>query len=218
MLPPPKRGGAVVCGVRMTVESVVWDVGRVLVEFDLTGIYVDAIPDPAERARFVAEIVTEDWHAQHDEGVSFADMVAARSAEFPEHAERIALYASNWLASLPGPVKGTHELIERLAARDVPQYAITNFGVDAWELFRPTFPVLDHMRDIVISGVERLIKPDPAIFELAAQRFGHLPETMLFVDDNAANIAAAAALGWQVHHFTGDAEALELRLKSLRLL
>lgn len=202
----------------MPVEAVVWDIGRVLVEFDLSVIYAEAIPDPAERARFVAEVVTEDWHAQHDEGVSFAEMVAARTAEFPQHAERIALYASNWLASLPGPVPGTHELVERLAARGAPQYAITNFGVDSWSLFRPTFPILDHMRDIVISAVERLIKPDPAIFHLAARRFNRAPETMLFIDDNAANIATAKALGWQVHHFTRDPDVLESRLEALGLL
>ncbi|MFN3423565.1 MAG: HAD family hydrolase [Novosphingobium meiothermophilum] len=202
----------------MMVKAVVWDIGRVLIQFDLAGIYAEAIPDPAERARFVAEVVTEEWHSQHDEGVPFAEMVAARTAEFPQHAAHIALYASNWLASLPGPVPGTPELVERLAARGVPQYAITNFGADSWALFRPTFPVLDHMRDIVISAVERLTKPDPAIFRLAARRFGRTPETMLFIDDNPANIASAQALGWQVHHFTGDWRALEAQLQALGLL
>ncbi|WP_370073185.1 HAD-IA family hydrolase [Novosphingobium sp. THN1] len=85
-------------------------------------------------------------------------------------------------------------------------------------LFRPTFPILDHMRDIVISAVERLAKPDPAIFHLAARRFGRPPETMLFIDDNAANIATAKALGWQVHHFVGDPDVLEARLVALGLL
>lgn len=202
----------------MSVEAVVWDIGRVLVQFDLSGIYAEAIPDPAERTRFVSEVVTEDWHAQHDEGVSFAQMVAARTAQFPQYADLIALYASNWLASLPGPVPGTHELIERLAARQVPQYAITNFGIDSWALFRPTFPILDHMGDIVISAVERLVKPDPAIFHLAARRFGRVPKTMLFIDDNAANIATARALGWHVHHFVGDPDVLEQRMRTLCLL
>ncbi len=202
----------------MSVEAVVWDIGRVLVQFDLSGIYAEAIPDRAERARFVSEVVTEDWHAQHDEAVPFAQMVATRTAQFPQHADLIALYASNWLASLPGPVPGTHELIERLASRQVPQYAITNFGIDSWALFRPTFPILDHMGDIVISAVERLVKPDPAIFHFAARRFGRAPETMLFIDDNAANIATARSLGWHVHHFVGDPDVLEQRMRALGLL
>ncbi len=205
-------------GYEKLVEAVVWDIGRVLVEWDLARIYRDAIPDDAARARFVAEVVTEQWHMQHDAGVPFAQMVAARQAEFPQHAELIALYATDWLESLPGPVAGTHDLIERLAAREVPQYAITNFGVEAWDMFRPTFPILDHMQDIVVSGVERLVKPGEAIFELAARRFGRPTETMLFIDDSAANVETTQRLGWQAFHFAGDAATLEARMVGLGLL
>lgn len=200
------------------IEAVVWDIGRVLVEWDLSLIYLDAIPDLVERQRFVAEVVTEQWHMQHDAGVPFAEMVAARQAEFPEHADLIALYAKNWLDCLPGPVAGTHTLIERLAAQGVPQYAITNFGVEAWTMFRPTFPILDYMHDILVSGVERLVKPGDAIFDLAAQRFGRSPETMLFIDDNAANVETARRLGWQTFHFMGGAAALEAEMVRLGLL
>ncbi|MDT0509408.1 HAD-IA family hydrolase [Novosphingobium sp. MMS21-SN21R] len=200
------------------IEAVVWDIGRVLVEWDLSLIYVDAIPDAAKRQRFVADVVTEQWHMQHDAGVPFATMVAARQAEFPQHADLIALYAANWLDSIPGPVAGTHDLIERLAAQSIPQYAITNFGVEAWALFRPTFPILDHMQDIVVSGVERLVKPGEAIFDLAASRFGRAPETMLFIDDSAANVETARRLGWNAFHFLGDAEAVEAEMVRLGLV
>ncbi len=200
------------------IEAVVWDIGRVLVEWDLSLIYRDAIPDESERKRFVTDVVSEHWHMQHDAGVPFATMVAARQAEFPQYADLIALYASHWLDSIPGPVCGTHDLIRRLTQRGVPQYAITNFGVDAWALFRPTFPILDHMQDIVVSGAERLVKPGEAIFDLAAQRFGRAPETLLFIDDSAANVETARKLGWQAFHFVGDAAALEVEMARLGLL
>ena len=112
---------------------------------------------------------------------------------------------------------GTHALVERLAARRVPLYAITNFGADSWAMFRPTFPILDHFRIIVVSAHERLTKPDPAIYALAAERFGHAPEDMLFIDDSAANIAAASACGWQTHQFI-DAARLETGLHKRGLI
>ncbi|MEL0253261.1 MAG: HAD-IA family hydrolase, partial [Novosphingobium sp.] len=116
------------------------------------------------------------------------------------HAERIARYASHWLDSLPGPVAGTHELVVRLAACHVPQYAITNFGVDAWRLFRPTFPVLDVFEDIVVSGIERLIKPDPAIFVHTLEKLGSpSPGEVFFIDDSEKNTHAADALGFRTH-------------------
>lgn len=194
------------------VQAVVWDIGRVLVQWDLSRIYRTAIPDEADRARFCATVVTEQWHFRHDAGEPIDTLVEARKAEFPQHADLIELYRCNWLDSVPGPVAGTHPLVERLAARGVSQFAITNFGADTWAMFRPTFPILDHMRDVVVSGVEKMVKPGRAIFDLAARRFALEPQAMLFVDDNAANVAAAADLGWQVHHFLGDAGALEADL------
>ena len=195
-----------------------WDIGRVLVQWDFPAIWREVIADRAELDRFVTQVVNEAWHARHDAGVPMADLIAEAAAAHPDQADLIARYRTHWLLSVPGPIAGTQELVARLSARAVPQYAITNFGHETFALFRPTFPVLDHMRDIVVSGTERLIKPDPAIFRLAAARFGHDPARMLFVDDNADNIAAARALGWQVHHFVDGAEALEMDLRGRGLI
>jgi 2-haloacid dehalogenase len=199
------------------VSAVVFDIGRVLVQWRIASLYERLIPDSAERDRFLAEVVTEAWHAQHDAGVPLAQMIAERSAQYPAQAQLIAAYAPCWLETVPGPVPGTHELVRALAARNVPLYSITNFGADTWAMFRPTFPILDHMRDIVVSGHERLVKPGTEIYHLAAHRFGHAPAEMLFIDDSRPNIEAAAALGWQVHHFT-EAGALRADLAARGLL
>ncbi|MBW8786048.1 MAG: HAD-IA family hydrolase [Novosphingobium sp.] len=175
------------------------------------------IADPDELDRFLAEVVSEDWHFQHDAGRPAAEMVAERIAEFPAHAPLIAAWAERFHESIPGPVDGMPELLDRLAASGIPLYAITNFGPDFWASFRPTQPMLAHFRDIVVSGNERLTKPDAAIFHLAERRFGHRPETMLFIDDSLANVAAARACGWHAHHFTGAA-ALAAELRARRLL
>lgn len=184
------------------VDAVVFDVGRVIVEWDLQLIWQDTIPDAAERRRFVETVVTEEWHATHDAGRDLDDMLAERIAQFPQHADHIRRYADRFADSIPGTVPGSVELVDALADAGVPLYAITNFAHRFWQEFRPTLPVFRHFRDVVVSGTEKLAKPDPAIFHLAARRFGHAPEAMLFIDDNPANIAAAQTLGWQVHHFT----------------
>lgn len=193
------------------VEAVVFDVGRVLYQWQLRALFAKLIDDPAELDWFLAHVVTEEWHYQHDAGRPLAEMVPERQAEFPRHAGLIAAYAERFNETIPGPVPGSLDLVARLAAAEMPLYAITNFGSEFWAMFRPTAPVFDLFRDIVVSGVEKLAKPDPAIFRLAQRRFGHAPQAMLFIDDNAANVAAARALGWQVHHF-GGAAALEADL------
>lgn len=204
-------------GVGAPVSAVVFDVGMVLVEWDIRHLYRKLIADPAELERFVTEVVTPEWHFQHDAGRPTRETVAELTAQFPQHADLIALFPSRFLETIPGPVPGSGEIVEALAARAVPLFAITNFGHEFWQDFRPTMPVFDHFRDVVVSGTEKLAKPDPAIFDLAANRFGYSPTEMLFIDDNAANIAAAAALGWQVHRFV-DAPTLRQDLTARGLL
>ena len=191
----------------MAVTAVVFDVGNVLYRWDPRFLFEKLIPDQQERLWFLENVVTFDWHAQHDAGRPLAPMVAELSAEFPDHAPLIEAYADRWLETIPGPVPGVHALVEQLAARDVPLFAITNFGVEFWERFRPTAPVIDHFGDIVISGVEKMIKPDPAIYRLALDRFDLAPGTALFIDDREENIHASEAEGFVGHHFT-DAEKL----------
>lgn len=195
----------------------VFDVGRVIIEWDLRHLFAKLIDDAAELEWFCTHVVTEEWHFEHDAGRPLAAMIAERKAQFPDHHALIDAYAARFLETIPGPVAGTAELIGRLAAADVPLFAITNFGAEFWPQFRASEPVLDYFRDIVVSGIERVAKPDPAIFALAQRRFGLAPGAMLFIDDNPANIAAARSLGWQVHHFAG-ASALERDLASRGLI
>lgn len=203
--------------VAAPVEAVVFDVGRVLVEWDMRLLFAKLIDDPARLDWFCSTVVTENWHAQHDAGRDLGDMIADRKREFPDCADLIDAYATRFRETIPGPVAGSYEIVEQLAARGVPLYAITNFASLFWAEFRAGQPLFDHFRDIVVSGDEKIAKPDARIFELAARRFGHRPEAMLFIDDNAANIAAAKALGWQVHHFS-QAPALKQDLQARGLL
>ena len=201
----------------MTVDAVVFDVGKVLYQWDLTLLLRKVESDPERLRELIEEVVTIDWHFLHDAGVPLAEMVPARIAEYPHHEAALRAYATRFNETIPGPVPGSHEIVEQLHARGVPIFGITNFGAEFWADFRPTAPVFDVFRDIVVSGEERLAKPDPAIYKLAERRFGHAAGTMLFIDDSLANIESAQACGWQVHHFS-DAPTLEADLSGRGLI
>ena len=192
----------------MISRSVIFDVGRVLFDWDLRHLFAKLIDDCDELESFVTHVVTPQWHFQHDAGRPLADMLPERKAEFPEHGALIDAYATRFNETIPGPVPGSLELVERLDAAGVPLFAITNFGHEFWEGFRPTQPVFDRFRDIVVSGTEKMMKPDPAIYALAIERFGIDPAGALFVDDVAANVAGAESLGIGGHQFR-DAATLE---------
>jgi 2-haloacid dehalogenase len=199
------------------VEAVVFDIGRVLVQWDLRCLFAKLIDDREELNWFLDNVVTEQWHFQHDAGRPLDEMVPERIAEFPAYASQIAAYATRFNETVPGAVPGSIELVEALHRAGVRLFAITNFGADLWQQFRPVWPVLELFGDIVVSGIEKIAKPDPAIFALAAQRFGLAPGAMLFIDDNAANVTSARACGWQTHHFR-DAVGLANELRGRGLI
>lgn len=184
-----------------SVDAIIFDVGNVLYQWDIRNLYARLIDDPVALDHFVTQVVTLEWHSQHDAGRPLAEMVEELTAQFPEHAPLIAQYVPRWLETIPGPVPRMIDLAEKLALLGYPLFGITNFGVEFWDMFRPTAPVFDLFRDIVVSGAEKLVKPDPAIYHLAIARFGIDPARTLFIDDREDNVASAIACGLQGHVF-----------------
>lgn len=201
----------------MPVQAVVFDVGRVLYQWRLGHLFEKIVTDPVRLERVLGEVITEEWHFEHDRGRSLDDMVPERIALYPEFEPELRAYQTRFNETIPGPVPGSLSLVEQLDARGVPLFAITNFGAEFWAGFRPTAPIFDRFRDIVVSGEEKLAKPDPAIFALAEERFCLPGEAMLFIDDNKANVDAASSRGWHAHHFA-DAPKLEADLLERGLL
>jgi 2-haloacid dehalogenase len=199
------------------ISTVVFDVGRVLFEWDLRHLFAKLIADSDELDWFLEHVVTPEWHFQHDAGRPLAEMAAELTAQYPRYGSMIDAYRTRFNETIPGPVPGSLEIVNDLAAQGVPLFAITNFGAEFWEGFRPTQPIFDLFGDIVVSGVEKLVKPDPAIYALALERFGLQPGEAIFVDDNHANVVSARANGFAAHHFT-DAGPLRSELEAIGLL
>ncbi|MFS0738077.1 HAD family phosphatase [Sphingomonas sp. 1P06PA] len=199
-------------------SAVVFDVGHVLFDWDPRYLYQTLIDDADALDSFLRDVVTREWHFQHDAGRPFAETSAELIAAYPQHEALIAQFGPRFLDTLPGPIAGMPEIVAALDARDVPLFAITNFSAEFWVPFRAReAAIFDRFRDIVVSGVERLIKPDPAIYALALDRFGLNQGEALFVDDRADNVAAGEAAGFVGHHFS-DATTLRADLVRYGLL
>ena len=204
--PPPSR-----------VRAVIWDIGNVIVRWSPRTLYSQIFADPAECDRFLADVCTMAWHGPTDGGVTFADNIAALSAQHPHYAPQIAAWQTRWWEMFSGPIPETEAAIAALHARGVKQYALSNMShetVDGTFAMSPAFGLLDGR---IISGFEGVMKPGPEIFQLACDRFGIAPADALFVDDSVTNVATAERLGFHVLHFT-DPTALRPRLQALGLL
>ena len=184
--------------------AVIFDVGNVLFDWNPRFLYERLIADQAVLDVFLRDVATTEWHFQHDAGRPFAETAAELTALYPQHAELIALWGPRFNETTGGALPGMAELVAELDAAGVPLFAITNFSHEFWPPFRAREAELfDRFRDVVVSGDERLVKPDTAIYRLALDRFGLSAGQALFVDDRADNVAGAEAVGMRGHLFTG---------------
>jgi len=196
---------------------VLWDFGNVIVRWNPRTLYQKIFPDPVECDRFLADVCTMAWHAPTDCGVTFADNCAALSAQHPHHEAEIWAWHHRWDEMFSGPIQETEAAIEALHARGVPQYGLSNISHETIDSTVAMSPAFGRLADFVASGRELVMKPDPAIYRIVCERFGLAPGDILFVDDSARNIEAAAALGFDTHHFI-DPAALRPALEARGLL
>ena len=199
-------------------DAVIFDVGNVLYGWDPESFLVTQVAEDRERLKFIEDVGLWEWHDTLDGGRDFREAADELSARFPEYAHLIEAWGGRFGETITDPISGVHEIVEALDARAVPLFAITNFSADFWPPFRAKEDAFfRRFRDIVVSGEVKLLKPDPAIYFLALDRFGLRPDQALFVDDRQINVAGAEAVGMRGHLFT-TAEDLRRRLEREGLL
>ena len=167
---------------------------------------------------FLRDVVNLEWHSQHDAGRPFAETSAELIAAWPRFRQAIAAFGPGFSDTVTGLLPGMEAIVRALHARRVPIFAITNFSHEFWPSFRAREAALfDLFEDIVVSGEERMLKPDPAIYALALERFGLAGEDAIFIDDREDNVRSAETFGITGYVFRG-AEPLTAELRALGLL
>ncbi len=202
----------------MTKQIVLFDLGNVVVDWDPSRLYAQLLPSQEEAKRFCREVCTLAWHTNSDRGMDMRENAARLIETHPDKAELIHAWRTGWLEMFHGYVSGVPEIISELQNSQIPLYALTNFPAEKWDETANAFPILKVFKDVIISGVEKMVKPDPQIYALTLQRLGTpSPENVIFFDDRQDNIDAAKNAGMTGFPFT-DAAQMRLDLKSMGLL
>jgi 2-haloacid dehalogenase len=193
-------------GAQPACDTVVFDFGGVLLDWDPRHLYRKLFDDPARMEWFLAEVCSPAWNLAQDGGRSWADAEAEAIARHPAEAELIRAYRSRWHEMIAGPIAGTVALLEDLAAAGVPLYGITNFAADTCRETIARNPFFGHFKGIVISGEVNLLKPDPRIFHRLADDHGVELTRAVFIDDVEKNCAGARRVGMAAIRFVSPAQ------------
>jgi 2-haloacid dehalogenase len=198
--------------------GVVWDLGNVLIEWDPTAAVAAGVgADEARRFFAAADFDFYAWNHGPDAGGSWADAQAEVRRSHPHWVEHALAYQANFASSMRGEVPGSVDVLRELHAAGVPMWGLTNWSADLYPLAPEAFEFLALLEDVVVSGQEGVAKPDPRVFEIVGERAGQPLSSLVFVDDNPTNVAAATALGMDGIRFT-DADALREALRQRGLL
>jgi 2-haloacid dehalogenase len=200
----------------MTPEAVIFDIGNVLIGWNPEGHYDRRIGEARRRALF-AEVDLHGMNEQVDLGAPFQATIYAMAERHPEWRGEIRDWHDSWIEMITPVIDHSVTLLRRLRAKDVPVFALTNFGVDSYAFAQSQFDFLNEFDREFVSGRLRVMKPDPRIYAAVEDSTGVPAARMLFTDDRAENVAAAAARGWQTHLFEGP-EGWAARLVDAGLL
>lgn len=184
------------------INAVIFDIGNVLIEWQPER-YFDRLIGAARRKALFGAV---DLHAMMDRidaGGVFGDVVEQTARAHPDWASEIRHFRDHWTELAQPVIAHSVRLLNALKDCGVPVFALSNFGAQNFPLSRAQFPFLNQFDRHYISGEMGLIKPDPAIYAAVEADCALPPQSLLFTDDRADNIAAAAARGWQVHLFDG---------------
>lgn len=182
-------------------KVVVWDIGNVLLDWSPDYLYRQLIPDEDARARFYARLPFDEMNLAGDRDGDLEAKVGALADKYPDDAMLILAWWAGWERMCGGLLQESVALRDGLRARGVPCWALSNFASDSWERAARLYPELTAFDGLLISGRERMVKPEDGFFALAERRINAEGADLFLIDDRAANVEAAHARGWRAHMF-----------------
>jgi len=187
------------------IKTLVFDLGGVLIDWNPRYLYRKLIDDENDIDFFLAEVCSSEWNVKQDAGRALAVATAERVALFPEKKSLIEAFYDRWEEMLGGEIDETVAILRELKSNGETLYALTNWSGETFPIAEQRYDFLQWFDGTLVSGVEKLVKPDPAIFQLLLNRYELQAQDCLFIDDSKTNIEAAAGIGFETHHFKSPA-------------
>ena len=186
-----------------SLDTIIFDLGGVLIDWNPRYLYRKLIADENLMEDFLLRVCNHEWNSQLDAGRSFAEAVRELSSKHPDLEPLIQAYHERWDEMLGAAIEGTVEILENLHAHcDYRLLALTNWSAETFPVARARYSFLNLFDGILVSGHEKLAKPDIRIFDLLKTRYAIAPSRSVFIDDSIDNIDAAKKIGFHSLQFT----------------
>ena len=188
-----------------------FDLGGVFFDWDPNHFYKNVFENIEEREFFLAEVCNDQWNVQQDAGRSIAEAELELIPKFPHYEKEIKMYYKNHRKMIRGVFEESVDILKKLKDQNYDCYVLSNWSAQTFAGMTDDYPFLKLFDGLLISGEDKLIKPDHAIYQLARDRFNLNPEETVFIDDKRENIEAAKGLDFKTIHLT-DPKNIEIEI------
>lgn len=191
----------------MTIKNIIFDFGGVLMDWNPRYFFKDYFNDDEKMEFFLKNVAVDDWNAEQDRGRTLKEGTEILIEKYPDWEKEIRAYYDNWTTMLRSDIPKNVEVLRKLATTDYELFGLTNWSHETFPYALANYDFFELFKGkIVVSGEEKLIKPDPKIWELLLDRYNIKAEESVFIDDNAKNIEAAKTLGFITVHVTEETD------------
>lgn len=177
------------------IKNIIFDFGGVLLDWNPRYLYKSYFNNDEEMEHFLADICNGEWNIKQDAGRPFAEAVKELQAKFPEYAEAIQMYDDDWEKMLKCELPESIDLLKELKSMGYGIYGLTNWSAEKIGYAFANYSFFSLFDGIVVSGVEKVVKPDRRIYEILLERYSLKPGECVFIDDNQDNVDMAKVLG-----------------------
>lgn len=177
------------------IKNIIFDFGGVLLDWNPRYLYKSYFNNDEEMEHFLADICNGEWNIRQDAGRPFAEAVKELQAKFPEYAEAIQMYDDDWEKMLKCELPESIDLLKELKFMGYGIYGLTNWSAEKIGYAFANYSFFSLFDGIVVSGVEKVVKPDRKIYEILLERYSLKPGECVFIDDNPDNVDMAKVLG-----------------------
>jgi 2-haloacid dehalogenase len=184
------------------IKAVVFDIGNVLIEWQPERFY-DSIIGSTKRKKMFETVDLHGMNDVVDSGGPFQETIYAWAEKYPEFRTEIRMWHDRWIEMATPAIDLSWASLRALQAKDIPVFALSNFGIDSFAYAEIKYPDLGLFDQRYISGHMGVIKPANQIYQMLEEGCGYDPETLLFTDDRIDNIDEAQDRGWHTHLFKG---------------
>ena len=196
------------------IETIIFDLGGVLIDWNPFYLYRKIFNTDEEIQDFLDHICTFHWNEQQDAGRPLQEATEILIAQHPQHESNIRAYYGRWEEMLGGPIHDTVSILKSIHQQGKHAlYALTNWSHETFPIAQERYDFLQLFEGILVSGEEKMKKPDSRIYQLIIDRYKIEPSTALFIDDNLRNVEAARDIGIQAIHFQSPQLLSDLLIK-----